>query len=285
MVSLNNIKKALVIILGATLAAVGLEAFLVPNSLIDGGIVGVSLISAKLSGVPVGVFLFMLNLPFIFLGYRKLGAPFAISSMFGITVLSVATYLLHSVGTATVDPILAAIFGGAIVGCGVGLVIRYGATLDGTEIIAILVDRRSPFSIGEIIMFMNLFIIGTAGFVFGWDKAMYSLIAYFVAFKVIDITVEGLDESKTVWIVSGEYKKIGRAIHAELGRKVTYVNAENEPGIVANGVILSVITRIQEQRLKAIVRECDPRAFVIISNVHEVMGRNYRARQKVHAEH
>ena len=267
------------ILSGATLAAVGLEAFLIPNSLIDGGIVGVSLISARLSGLPVGIFLFVLNLPFILLGYRKLGRAFAVASMCGIAVLSVATYLLHPIGTVTIDPVLAAIFGGAIVGCGVGMVIRYGATLDGTEIIAILIDRRSPFSIGEVIMFMNLFIIGTAGFVFGWDKAMYSLIAYFVAFKVIDVTVQGLDESKSVWIVSSEYRKIGQAIYAELGRKVTYVNAENEPGITANGVILSVITRIQEQQLKAIVRQADPRAFVIISSVHEVMGRNYLARQ------
>lgn len=152
--------------------------------------------------------------------------------------------------------------------------------MDGTEIVAILMDKKIPFSVGEIIMFANIFILGTAGFVFGWDKAMYSFIAYFVAYKVIDITVEGLDESKSVWIVSNEYQKIGHAIQRELGRKVTFVNAQRDATLAADGVILSVITRIEEQKLKEIIRAIDPNAFVVINNVHEVMGHNYARRQK-----
>lgn len=223
----------------------------------------------------MGVFLFFLNLPFIFLGYKKLGKEFAVASMLGIAALSIATELLKHIGTATTAPILAAVFGGAIVGCGVGIVIRYGGTLDGAEIVAILIDKKSSFSVGEIVMFMNLFIIGSAGFVFSWNSAMYSLIAYFVAFKVIDITVEGLDESKSVWIISKEYKAIGDAIYQELGRKVTYVNGQPDPGLVSDGVILSVITRIEEQKLKFIVKSCDPSAFVVINPAHEVMGKNF----------
>lgn len=195
-------------------------------------------------------------------------------------MLSVATILLHYIPKATDDVILAAVFGGAVVGLGVGLVIRNGATLDGAEIIAVLIDKRSPFSVGEIVMFMNVFIIGGAGFLFGWDNAMYSLIAYFVAYKVIDLTVEGLDESRSVWIVSTEYLKIGEAINDKLGRKVTYVNGKDVSGIVSDGVILSVITRIEEQRLKAIVHECDPNAFVVINGTHDVMGKNYISKQK-----
>jgi uncharacterized membrane-anchored protein YitT (DUF2179 family) len=198
--------------------------------------------------------------------------------MFGIIALSLATVFLHDISTATHEPILAAIFGGAIVGVGVGIVIRYGGTLDGAEIIAILIDRKTPFSVGEAVMFMNLFIIGSAGFVFDWNSAMYSLIAYFVAFKVIDITVEGLDESKSVWIVSNEYKKIGAAIYQELGRKVTYVNGQPDAGLVSNGVILSVITRFEEQRLKELVQACDPSAFVVMNNTHAVMGKNFISR-------
>ncbi|MDB5181333.1 MAG: conserved rane protein of unknown function, partial [Candidatus Saccharibacteria bacterium] len=235
---------------------------------------------AELSGLPLGIFLFLLNLPFIFLGYKKLGREFAVASMLGITALSLATVLLHAIGTATAEPILAAVFGGAIVGCGVGIVIRYGGTLDGAEIVAILIDRKSPFSVGEAVMFMNLFIIGSAGFIFDWNSAMYSLIAYFVAFKVIDITVEGLDESRSAWIVSNEYKKIGDAIYAELGRKVTYVNGQPDEGIASNGVILSVITRIEEQHLKSLVRRYDPSAFVVINRTHEVMGKNFISRPK-----
>lgn len=124
-------------------------------------------------------------------------------------------------------------------------------------------------------MAMNTVILCTAGFIFGWDRVMYSLIAYVVAYKVMDITVEGLDESKSVWIVSNKYHEIGQAIQRELGRKVTYVNGESVDGMVSNGVILSVITRIEEQKLKAAVRACDPGAFVVISNVHEVMHAHF----------
>ena len=277
---ISIVKRVSSIVIGATVAAVGLEAFLVPNSLIDGGVVGISIISAKLFGLPLGFFLFVLNLPFIYLGYKKLGKRFAFSSLFGVLMLSVMTVLLHNIPSATSDLILAAIFGGAIVGVGVGIVIRYGGTLDGAEIIAILIDRKTPFTVGEAVMFMNLFIIGSAGLIYGWDKAMYSLVAYFVAFKVIDITVEGLDESKSAWIVTDEYEKVGQAIKEGLGRKVTYVNTHNTPNDASKGIIMSVITRIEEQQLKAIVQECDPRAFVVINNAHEVMGRNFVVRPK-----
>lgn len=261
--------------MGASVAAFGLEAFLIPNNLIDGGVVGVSIIAAHLANWPIGIFLVALNVPFIYLGYKKLGKLFAASSIFGIAILAILTSLLKGALTTTTDPLLAAVFGGAIVGAGVGFVIRYGGTMDGTEIVAILMDKKLPFSVGEIIMFANVFIMGMAGFVFGWDHAMYSFIAYFVAHKLIDVTVEGLDEAKSVWIVSNDYEKVGKAIERELGRKVTFVNAQRDTTLAADGVILSVITRIEEQKLKELVRRHDPRAFVVISNVHEVLGRNY----------
>lgn len=275
MAKLNHIKTTIGVAIGAAIAAVGLEAFLIPNHLIDGGVVGISIIGAHLFSLPVGLFLFVINLPFLFLGYKKLGSHFAVLSLSGIIALAGLTQLLHSSMIATSDPILAATFGGAIVGCGVGIVIRYGGTLDGAEIIAILVDKKSSFSVGEIVMFFNLFIIGSAGLVYGWDKAMYSLIAYFVAYKVIDITVEGLDESRAVWIISNEYVRIGKAINEQLGRKVTYVNGSPVSGSVSNGVILSVITRIEEQRLKALIADHDKDAFVVIGSVHDVMAKSF----------
>ncbi len=265
---------------GACLAGLGLEAFLVPNNIIDGGVVGISIMGSHLANLPIGLFLFVSNLPFIYLGYKRLGKLFAVSSLFGTVILSLVTSVLHHSFIATADPILAAVFGGAIVGAGVGIVIRYGGTLDGTEIIAVLADKKSPYSIGEIIMFMNFFILSTAGFVFGWDKAMYSLIAYFVAFKVIDVTVQGFNESKSVWIISKEYKKLGKAIELELGRRVNYVNGQSSAEIIADGVMLTIITRIEEQKLKAIVRKHDPAAYLVISSVHEVMGRNFSRKKR-----
>lgn len=247
-----------------------------PNNIIDGGIVGLSIMGAHLANIPLGVFLFLLNLPFIWLGLKRLGKSFAISSLYGVSAFSLFTIFFHPTSAATTDPILAAVFGGAIVGVGVGLVIRYGGTLDGTEIVAVLVGKKSIFSVGEIIMFLNLFILSSAGFVFGWDRAMYSLIAFFVAHKAIDLTVEGLDESKSVWIVSNNYKVLGNAIEEELGRKVTYVNGTTPSSRIADGVMFSIITRFEEQKLKSIVKKHDRQAFVVISNVHEVMGKRYR---------
>lgn len=261
--------------MGAAIAAVGLQFFLVPNNLIDGGIVGVSIIASQLFHLPLAIFLILLNIPFIYLGYRKLGLKFAAYSALGVSALALITMFTHSQAGATDDPILAAVFGGMIVGLGVGLVIRYGGTLDGTDTVAILIDRKTSFSIGEAIMFINIFILGASGFVFGWDKAMYSVIAYFVAHKAIDITVEGMNESRSVWIVSNKYRQVGEAIRARTGRKVTYVNGKNEESIVSDGIVLSVITRFEEQRLKAAIYEVDPKAFIVISGAHEIIGKSF----------
>lgn len=261
---------------GALSAAIGLESFLIPNRLIDGGVVGIAIMLAHILHLPLGIFLILLNLPFIYLGYRKLGLRFAITSLGSIAGLSLLTILIHSWPVGTTDPILAAIFGGIAIGLGVGLVIRFGGTLDGGDIVAILIDRRSSFSVGEIIMFMNLFIIASAGFVFGWDRVMFSLIAYFIAYKVIDVVVEGLDESKAAWIISEQYITIGPAILEELGRKVTYINGRRDTGHISDGVILSVITRLEEQRLKSLVMRCDPDAFIVITNAHDVLGKNFK---------
>lgn len=274
--NIDLLQRIFILTLGAVIASIGIEYFLVPNHIIDGGIVGLSIMGAHLANIPLGVFLFFLNLPFIWVGWRKLGRLFALSSLYGVVVFSLITTFTHPDRAVTNDFILAAVFGGAIVGVGVGIVIRYGGTLDGTEIVAVLAGKRTVFSVGEIIMFLNLFILSSAGFVFGWDKAMYSLIAFFIAHKAIDLTVEGLDESKSVWIVSNKYKELGDAIEEELGRKVTYVNGTTESQRIADGVMFCVIARFEEQKLKSIIKNYDRQAFVVISNVHEVMGKRHR---------
>lgn len=256
------------------MAAVGLIYFLVPNHLIDGGVVGLSLIANHLSPLPIAFYLLLFNIPFVILGYRKLGKQFAFFSMFGIIALSIITLLIDAEVGATSDPLLAAIFGGVIVGLGVGIVIRYGGTIDGSDIVAILIDRKSSFSVGEIVMFMNIFILSASGFVFGWDNAMYSMLAYFVAHKTIDATIQGMDESKTVWIVSEHYKEIGEAIYWHIGEKATYVNGKTAEHTVTNGIMFTVITRFEEQRLKSIVHKIDPGAFIVISGAHEIIGKH-----------
>lgn len=272
------LKRAIFIFLGAAFVSVGLEIFLVPNQVIDGGIVGVSIIFSYLSGIPLGIYLFLLNIPFLIIGYKQIGKTFAISTLFGVTIMSIGTFLLHPVPVLTEDPLLAAVFGGIILGIGVGLVIRFGGSLDGTEIVAILFNKRLPFSVGEVVMFFNIFILGSAGFVFGWDRAMYSLIAYYIAFKMIDVTIEGFDESKSIWIISDKHKVIGDTLLSRLGRGVTYLNGEGGYTGDEKKVIFCVITRLEEAKLKSIVEEVDPSAFLAIGNIHDVKGGRFKKR-------
>ncbi|WP_270165947.1 YitT family protein [Paenibacillus sp. SYP-B4298] len=268
--------RIIFITLGATLMAVALEIFLVPNNIIDGGIVGISIIASYLTDVPLGLFLFLLNLPFLFLGYKQIGKTFALSTLYGVSVMSLDTVLLHSVPPLTNNLFLVTVFGGVLLGVGVGLVIRFGGSLDGTEIVAILVNKKTPFSVGEIVMFFNVFIMITAGFVFTWDRAMYSLIAYYIAFKLIDVTIEGFDESKAVWIISEESTEIGDAIMDRLGRGVTYLNGEGAFTGYSKRVIFCVINRLEEAKLKLIVHELDPQAFLAVGNIHDVKGGRFK---------
>ncbi len=259
-------------LLGSAITAAGLQFFLLPNHLLDGGVTGVSIISAELSGLPLGLFLAVFNIPFVYLGYKKFGRDFAAYSTIGIVTLALLT-LFHVDKGFTDVPILAAVFGGVTIGLGIGIVLRYGGIIDGADTIAVLIDRVTVFSVSEAIMAINSVIISLAGFVFGAEQALYSLIAYFVAHKAIDMTVDGLNESRSVWIVSMDVRKIGTAINTLIAEPVTYVKESSESDREPHGVMLAVITRFQEQKIKSIVRRIDPKAYIVITDAHEVVGK------------
>ena len=249
-----------------------MQFFLLPNHLLDGGVTGVSIIATKLTNVPLGVWLVMLNIPFVLLGLRKFGKEFAAFSTLGIAVLASLTFV--HIDKPFVDvPILAAVFGGIIVGVGVGMVVRYGGIIDGADTVAVLIDKVTVFSVGEAIMMINGFIITMAGFVFGWENALYSLIAYFVAHKAIDVTVEGLDESRSLWIVSNDVRKLGDIINDLIEEPVTYVKESNPRHKEPHGVMLAVITRFEEQKVIKAVRRADPTAYIVITTAHEAIGK------------
>lgn len=231
-----------------------------------------SIIISRLTGLPIGLFLVLINIPFVILGFKKFGKTFGMLSTIGIITLAILTSL-HTPHGLTDIPILGAIFGGIVVGIGVGIVIRFGGIIDGTDTIALLIDRVTVFSVGEAIMVINGFIIACGGFVFGWDSALYSLIAYFVAHKAIDITVEGLNESRSVWIVSMHVRDIGRAINAVIEEPVTFVKESNPNDREPHGVLLAVTTRFEEEKVKDAARLVDPHAYIVITRAHEVMGR------------
>ncbi|TYP68685.1 YitT family protein [Paenibacillus methanolicus] len=275
---LEIIRRVVFITLGAAIVSVALEIFLVPNEVIDGGVTGISIMLAHLTDLPLGIFLFILNLPFLVIGYKQIGKTFALSTLYGVIVMSIGTQLLHHVDPLTESTFLAPVIGGVLLGIGIGIVIRFGGSLDGTEIMAILFSKNLPFSVGEFVMFINLFILGSAGFVYGWDSAMYSLIAYYIAFKMIDVTVEGFDESKSVWIISEEAVEVGEAIMSRLGRGVTYLHGEGGFTGGSKKVIFCVITRLEEAKLKSIVHELDPVAFLAVGNIHDVKGGRFKKR-------
>ena len=165
-----------------------------------------------------------------------------------------------------------------MLGVGVGIVIRNGGCTDGTEIVAILINKKVPFSVGEIVLFINIFILLSAGLVFGWDKALYSIIAYFIAYKMIDLTMDGFQDNKSVWIVSDKARDIGDAIISRLGRGVTYLHGEGAYTGGDKQVVFCVVTRLEEAKLKDIVDTIDHHAFLTIGSVSEVRGGRFKKR-------
>ncbi|MFJ7182574.1 YitT family protein [Lysinibacillus xylanilyticus] len=278
--TVENTRKFIMIIIGAIIAAYGLEAVLIPNNVIDGGVTGISIMGAELFGIPLGVLLFVLNIPFIWIGYKQVGKTFALMSSAGIAALSISTVLMHDVKTilGPNDPLLIVLSGGMLLGVGIGIVLRNGGALDGSEVLAVLLSRKIPFSVGDIILFINAFIFLGASFIFGLESALYSALTYYIAKNVIDIIQVGLEKSKDVRVVSAKSEEIGDAIQARLGRGVTYTKGRggfsNEPTDILN----CVINRMEENKLVSIIKDIDEGAFVVISDVSEVRGGNFKKR-------
>lgn len=265
-------RKILGLTIGAIIYSAGLGLFLVPNHIIDGGVTGISLLVQALTGIPFSVLIIVLNLPFFYLGYKRLGAGLAVSATYAIVVLSVFSSYFETMQPATTDPFLSTIFGGIIIGIGVGIVIKSGGSTDGTEIVAIYMDNKSSFSVGEIVMFFNFFILGAAGFVFSWNSAMYSLIAYFICSRMIDAVSTGLDSSKGIFIVTSDYDKVSDAIVHDMHRAVTRLHGQGGFLKDDKDVLYCVVTRLEVTKLKQVVHGIDPAAFLSVFDVQEVQG-------------
>lgn len=280
----SYIKDYFFLTIGALIYAFAIEGFLVPSHIIDGGITGISMILSKLSAKPLGIFIILINLPFIILALQKLGKRFVFSTFYAIMIFAIGvtifSRLLH--GDCIIPDLelfLVSIFGGLILGSGVGLVIRNGSSLDGTEIMAIYATKKIAFSVGEIIMFINLFIFTLAGFVYDWQHALYSIVTYFVAYKTMDVVIEGLNESKSVFVITDYSEEIGKDIMEKMDVSVTYIDAEGGYSGAKKRIVYCVISRLQVQKLKEIAKDTDPRAFIAIENVYEVEGVRIKKRK------
>lgn len=270
-VARENISRYFFITLGAMIAAFALECFLIPNKIIDGGVIGVSMMVSYLTKWNLGLIIVIINLPFIYLALQKMGKMFVLNVFYGVLMLAIFVNVFSPYKVTEV-PLLATVFGGIILGTGVGIILRNDGALDGTEILSIRLAKKFGFSVGEIIMFFNVFIYTAAGFLYGWDSAMYSILTYFIAYRVIDIVLEGLNSSKSALIISKYSKEIGNAIIKELDISVTYQKGKGGYSGQEKTIIYCVINRLEVAKMKKLIREIDPEAFLVIQDVHEVEG-------------
>lgn len=266
------IMKFFILTLGAFLVALGLEWFLVCNNIIDGGIIGISIIISYLKSWPLGLLIVCFNLPFFLFGWQNLGRKFLFCSLYSLFCLGGFISLLGHAYKITGNPLLACVFGGLLVGVGVGLILRNNGSLDGTEVVALSISKKIGFSVGEIIMFFNIFILGSAGFVFGWDNAMYSILAYFVIARTIDVVIEGFDDSKAMLIVTDKPDEIANSIMHELGRGVTFLHGQGAYSGQERKIIYCIVNRLELSKVRDVVYDYDDSAFVSIQNIHEVQG-------------
>jgi uncharacterized membrane-anchored protein YitT (DUF2179 family) len=258
------------------MAAFALQRFLVPNRILDGGVVGIAIIASYLSALPLGLLVFVFNLPFMALSLKLIGKRFLFLALYAVGSFSVWVSVFEPGGLITHDLFLATVFGGIVLGAGVGLIIRNGACLDGTEIVSIILTSKIPFSVGELVMGFNVVIFSAAGFVFGLERALYSVAAYLIAYKAIDLVVEGIDESKAIFIVSTKSEEISRLLFERLKGGITIFKGMGGWSREERDIIYVIVRRLEISKIKNAVRGIDEDAFLTVHNVHEVIGKNVR---------
>jgi len=262
----------LLILLGVFSAGFGLKGFLVSSRFIDGGVTGISMLLSDVLGVPLSILIVIINLPFIALGYRQMGRIFAIKSTLGIAGLSLCLAFIKY-PDVTPDKLLTAVFGGFFIGAGIGLAIRGGAVVDGTEIAALLISKSSHLlKVGDVILVLNVFIFSAAAFLLGIEPALYSMLTYFTASKTIDFLIHGVDEYTAVIIVSEQSEAIRQAIIRDLGRGVTIYRGRGGLSDSEQDILFSVVTRLEIGRVKTMAQEFDEAAFIVVHPLAAVEG-------------
>ncbi len=265
-------KNAVYIILGVLSAGMGLHGFLESSGFIDGGVTGISMLLAKVTGLPLSALILVMNLPFIALGYKHLGRAFAIRSTLSIVGLSVVLATVHY-PDVTPDKLLTAVFGGFFIGAGIGLAMRGGAVLDGTDIAALLISKRSSvLRVGDVILLLNVAIFLGAAFVLGVDAALYSILTYVAASKTLDFLLHGIEEYTAITIVSEKSDAIRQAIIETLNRGVTVYKGRGGKSGLDLDILFCVVTRLEIGKVKRIVRELDESAFLVVHPLADVEG-------------
>jgi uncharacterized membrane-anchored protein YitT (DUF2179 family) len=269
-------KDVMFISLGVSSAAFGLKSFLLPNGFLDGGVVGISLLTNVLTDIPISYLLILINLPFMIIGYTQISKTFAIKTLVAIIILAI-TLAFIEFPMVTNDKLLISFFGGFFLGLGIGLSIRGGCVIDGTEVLAIYTSRKTALTVGDIILILNIVIFAVAAYVRDIETALYAILTYLVASKTVDFVVHGIEEYTSVMIVSQKSDEIMKAITERMGRGVTVLKGKSGFGKQGHratdiDVLYSVITRLELQRLKTEIAKIDDEAFVVENSVNDIKG-------------
>ncbi|HLK27665.1 MAG TPA: YitT family protein [Puia sp.] len=283
--SIRAIKDAILLIAGIFSAGFGLESFLLPNKFIDGGVTGISLLLSEITKYPLALFLIIVNIPFVFLGFRQIGKWFGIKTVLAIIGLALCITFVHY-PVITSDKLLVAVFGGFFLGAGIGLAMRGGGVLDGTEILAIYLSRKTSVSVGDTVLVFNIFIFSVAAYVLSIEAALYSILTYFAASKTLDFLIEGIEEYIGVTIISPKSEEIFNVVTEKLGRGMTVYKGNRGFGKKGHSpemnILFTVITRLEISRLRTEVEAIDPNAFVITHSIKETRGGMIKKRPLAH---
>lgn len=272
----NYIMTFIMLLIGSVISAAALQCFLIPNTILDGGINGISIIIYKLFDVPFWLLILVLNIPFVLIGYRNLGKNFLIRTIFSMLTFSLFLSFFELITPFTEEILLATVFGGALLGLGTGIIIHFGGCTDGTESVAIVISKKTSLSVGQIVLIFNLVVYTVAGFFFGFDRAMYSLLTYIISFRIIDFVSEGLEQAKAALIVTENGTELSNEIFKRLGRTTTTIRGK---GLISGKkeVLYCVLTRMEIFELKHIVGEMDESAFVTILEVSDIIGNHIKS--------
>ena len=272
----KDVTDYIVILIGAALAAFALVNVLIPNSILDGGVNGISIIINNLTGFRLSLLVFLINVPFIYIGYRNLGKDFLVKTIFSIVSFSLLLELYSHVDyILTDDHILATVYGSVILGLGVGLIIKSGGCLDGTESIGIVLSKKSDISVGEFVLICNIIIFSVASFFFGIDRALFSMLAYFITSRIVDYLQGEISSTKAALIICENGTSMANKIFNKIGRTCTIMEGN---GLITGkkDVLYCVLTRIEVFELKKIVLSQDQKAFITITDVSEIIGNHIK---------
>ena len=282
-----NIKNLLHIIFGVGLAVLAIKGFMIPNRFLDGGMTGIAILLHEIFHINISILVIALNLVFIYLGYRKIGKTFAVQTSIAVLLLSAGLFFID-IGPITTDKLLIAIFGGILIGAGIGLVIRGGGVIDGAEVIAVFTRRKVGFSNSEIIMLINCIIFAVAALEFGIETAMYSVITYFTATRATNYVVDGIEEYTAMNIVSSQQEEIKNFLVNDLGKGITVYKGERGylPGSfdikTDCEIIVTIVTRLEIKQIQDTLMTIDPKAFVYVQSIKEATGGILKAKKHAH---